>query len=377
MIKKKLLCILHTTPPHHGASAVGDRILYSDAINEEFKCKYIPINVAKSLEEIGILSLTKLLRTVLLFWSVVVNICTFKPDIIYFTPSTSGAAFYRDFIISLVWKLYSKLFCCEIYYHYHTRGISVFQSKSWLNEILVSYFVSDANVILLSQRLQEEFSGIPSVRRYHYLNNGIENNLSDVEFTEILQNKFREIEEINILFLSNMIKEKGYLDVLELACDSHSNNYKFHLAGRWEAEEDKLAFEDFISQNELKEKVIHHGFVSGHSKHKLLKMAHLMVFPTRYAKEAFPLVLLEGLSYGMPIVSTEVGGIPDILSKETGILIDEGITLRTAVAKVCEEYLSPKVAIACRRRYIEHYQASDFDRNLISILNSAQLNSIK
>ena len=373
----RLLCILHTSPPVHGASSVGDRILLSNTIQNEFNCKFVPINAAKSLDEIGVFSFTKLVRTVLLFWNVFVNICVYKPDIIYFTPSTSGAAFYRDVIISAVWRVYAKLFCCEIYYHFHTRGISKFRAKSRLNQILVTYFLSGTNVILLSQRLQKEFSGVSSVKKYHYLNNGIENNLSEVQFTEILQNKFRKVEEINILFLSNMIKEKGYLDVLTLACDSSNNNYKFHLAGRWEAEKDKLEFENFISQNDLKEKVVHHGFVSGHSKHKLLKMAHLMVFPTRYEKEAFPLVLLEGLSYGIPIVSTDVGGIPDIVSKETGILIDEGSSLRTAVAKVCEEFLSPKVAIACRRRYIEHYQASDFDRNLISILNSSQLNSIE
>ena len=43
MKKQKLLCILHYSPPAHGASKVGDFIKSSEKLKDEFHCKFIKI----------------------------------------------------------------------------------------------------------------------------------------------------------------------------------------------------------------------------------------------------------------------------------------------------------------------------------------------
>ena len=55
-------------------------------------------------------------------------------------------------------------------------------------------------------------------------------------------------------------------------------------------------------------------------KYKILANSDLMIYPTK--DDCFPLCILEALSYGLPVISTNVGAIPDIIKdKVNGIII--------------------------------------------------------
>jgi len=52
-----------------------------------------------------------------------------------------------------------------------------------------------------------------------------------------------------------------------------------------------------------------------------LQNADIFVLPTR--NEAFPLVILEAMQFGLPVISTREGGIPEmVINGETGLLVD-------------------------------------------------------
>jgi glycosyltransferase involved in cell wall biosynthesis len=56
------------------------------------------------------------------------------------------------------------------------------------------------------------------------------------------------------------------------------------------------------------------GKVDGQHKEKALLDAHVLVLPTRYPHEGQPLVLIEAMSAGAVPVTTDQGGIPDLMS---------------------------------------------------------------
>lgn len=77
------------------------------------------------------------------------------------------------------------------------------------------------------------------------------------------------------------------------------------------------------------DRVIHHGFVDrGKRSHRgltlaLMRRCHVFLLPTR--ADCSPLVLAEAAAWGMPAVTTTVGGIPEIVDHgETGLLLDPG-----------------------------------------------------
>jgi hypothetical protein len=53
MQEKKVLFILHTPPPIHGSSMIGQFIKDSDLINNSFNTQYINLGTSKSIDEIG------------------------------------------------------------------------------------------------------------------------------------------------------------------------------------------------------------------------------------------------------------------------------------------------------------------------------------
>jgi glycosyltransferase involved in cell wall biosynthesis len=81
---------------------------------------------------------------------------------------------------------------------------------------------------------------------------------------------------------------------------------------------------------------------------ELMNSADVLVHPAR--KEGFGLVLAEALAAGLPIVATDVGGIPEVLACTDALMVppDDPLALREALLDVLDR--TPEEALACRRK---------------------------
>ncbi len=81
----------------------------------------------------------------------------------------------------------------------------------------------------------------------------------------------------------------------------------------------------------LDDMVIFTGMLEGEELAKTLANQDFLVVSSNY--ENLPVVILEALSCGLPVVSTDVGGIREVISGENGILVRKGgaETLSTAI----------------------------------------------
>ena len=76
-----------------------------------------------------------------------------------------------------------------------------------------------------------------------------------------------------------------------------------------------------IKKYELENIVFFEGWVGGEKKIELLNWADLYILPS--FNEGLPISILEAMSYGLPIISTPVGGIPEVV-KGNGVLVTPG-----------------------------------------------------
>lgn len=368
MKKEKLLLILHYSPPVHGASIVGDTILNSTILKSNFDTQYIKIKSSQSIKSIGKFNFKKILDTVILFFKITLKLILFRPQKIYFTASPHGFAFYRDVIITLPIKVYNTIKKCDVFYHYHAKGILEFTSKSKLNKKLTNFFVKGVLLIFISKRVSNEVNHLSTFKKVLYLKNGVKNNVTNQDFIKIIDNRSKK-GKIKILYLSNMIKTKGYDTVLELAKEilKENKNFEFNFAGNWASLEDQNYFTNYIKNNNLKNHIKYHGLVQGKKKQQLFKDANLFIFPSRYPKEVFPLSLLEALSYGLPILAFDVGAVSEIVVEKAGIISNKERILNS-FEQMQNQYLNKDVYLACRKLFLENYTTSVFEKKLVAIL---------
>ncbi len=371
-MKPKLLCILHRSPPSHGASKVGDFIASSKKLNASYECRFITIKSSDTIGDIGRVNFKKIYLVAELYAKVIWALLVFRPQKIYFTASIQSVALYRDVLISTLWKAYKLLKPIEVFYHYHTKGIDEFVSVSILHLKLTRFFLKNVNLILLSPLLKKDFEKVQTFNKVFFLPNGVKDYVTDKLFNKFVVSKYVSGKPLEILFLSNMMKSKGYFNVIELANMTKDQQINYHFAGNWQYREDKDEFFDFIEQNELSEKVTFHGFVKGEEKQSLLKKAHLLIFPTRYKAESFGLVIIEAMSNGVPVISTDEGSIPYILDEKSGIIIDDINKLPEALEQAKQKLLNKETAMYCRQRYLNFFNLEQFEDNLIEILNRKQ-----
>lgn len=179
---------------------------------------------------------------------------------------------------------------------------------------------------------------------------------------------------IHFIYLGNLLIEKGPLVLLDACQLLHDQGTPFHchIVGAPTAEITLESMMNKVRDHKLSDCVTLHGAQYGNEKEKLLQQADVMVFPTFYHNECFPLVLLEGMRHSLVPISTREGAIPDIIiDGETGLLIDQQspVSLASAMAHLINapDRLQ-QMATAAHLRYKQHFTKEQFLRHIQHIL---------
>jgi len=364
MPKPKVLFILHMPPPVHGSSIVGKMIFESRLINESFKCWYINLLVSRTLNETGKATSLKVFRFILIWSIFLFKVVARRPKLVYLALTVSGTAFFKDFFLVTVLRLLR----IKRVYHLHNKGVSAFQTKKRYRS-LYSFVFKDADVILLSKHLYQDIASFVPVTKIHICPNGI----TDEGSTE--PKNFHEGDDVvNILFLSNLIDTKGVTVLLEACSLLNKRGLTFNcvFVGA-EGDIDTFQFNEKVRSLELTDNVSYVGRKYDAEKRKYFIDADIFVFPTFYSNECFPLVLLEAMSYSLPVISTFEGGIPDIVEDSiTGFLVPQR-DIQSLADKIetliCNPQMRTEMGEAGRKKYESDFTQMKFEYHLQKVID--------
>jgi glycosyltransferase involved in cell wall biosynthesis len=122
----------------------------------------------------------------------------------------------------------------------------------------------------------------------------------------------------NLNEFKNMIESKGSMDVLKVCnkLKKEGTNFECNFVGKFQDKEFKKKFNEQLSNYELKEECKYLGAKYDKDKKKIFERTKYFIFPTKYPKECYPLVILESFMYGIPVLSYNNGAIKEIISKD-------------------------------------------------------------
>lgn len=124
-----------------------------------------------------------------------------------------------------------------------------------------------------------------------------------------------------ILFLGFITELKGCFDIPDIAkrIIEQNENIKFILAGSGETER----LQNIIKEKGISQYFSFPGWVRKEEKENLLKNADIFLLPSY--TEAMPMSILEAMGFGLPIVTTNVGGIPQLVEEDkNGYMTEPG-----------------------------------------------------
>lgn len=309
-MKPKILFIMHMPPPVHGAAMVGQFIHDSELINKTFDCHYVNMAVAEKLEDVGKGGWHKVKGIFHKLMEIRRAVKSVKPDMVYITPNSAGAPFYKDFITVMMLKMMKQ----HIVMHFHNKGVATRQDR-WLDNWMYRRYFKDVKLILLADALYHDVKKYIVRSQVFICPNAIPE-ISMASERVSLQRETMKSGGIlsrsavpHILWLTNIMRTKGimeYLSALKLLKEK-GVTFQADFVGGLTKEMSGEEFDTALTTLGLNDSCVYHGPKYGNDKYVYFRDADIFVLPSY--TEALPVSILEAMQFALPVVASNVGGV--------------------------------------------------------------------
>lgn len=106
----------------------------------------------------------------------------------------------------------------------------------------------------------------------------------------------------------------------------------------------------------------------GSEKEEIFQQADIFVFPTYYDNECFPVVLLEAMQHRLPIVTTDEGGIADIVQDGVNGFVcarqDASAVAQQLTLLLTDSSLREQMGEAGFHTYLKHFTIQEFESKM-------------
>jgi len=268
--------------------------------------------------------------------------------------TSHGTSFYRK----MAFILLSSLFKVKVILHFHaSRFDSFFMNSMGLKRKIIGLSLGRSNaVVVLCHDWKEKIENKFALKSVNIINNPIPFDMEQIEsHPHNLSSR-----SVSILFLGFLIKAKGIYDIIEIAKEFNGSSLspRFIVCGKGPEEREFLEkIKDYNVQN-----IEYLGWISGRKKIDLYQDCDIFLLPSYY--EGMPMVLLEAIGFGLPVIASKVGGVSEIVIEgENGYLSNPG-DVEDFVNKITMLLLDPSLRkeFSCKSRKV----AKRFDREKIS-----------
>ena len=310
---------------------------------------------SETIDAVGKLGVSKIWHLVVLILKTWKLVLIERPKCLYYLPASAHAVpVIRDiiYLVAVRWLFKKTIF------HYHAGGLPLYlEGAGWLGKLAkMVYRKADVSIELY----QSEYSPgkVFDAHKTVFIPNGL-----DIEF---VPKSRQDLSVIRLLFLGALNEGKGVLDVIRTTALLRERGCEIacHFVGAWASESFKSEACRLVAEEKLDGVVTFCGPMQGKQKWQAFADADIFVFPSHYCSENFPLVIIEAMAFGLPIVSTTWRGIPQLVGdSEAAVLCD--LHAPEQYADTLQEIynnreLREKMGDAGKKYYVQHYTREKF-----------------
>jgi len=286
------------------------------ALDQQVDMLYFPTVRHRPLKKSGKISFRNIILVLCQYARFFNALYSFRPQIIHLHTS-QGIAWLKDTFYVLAGKTHR----CDVVLHVHAAEFDELYAKKgrfmkYYTRVVMG--LADA-VIAVSEEWAKRLADIVSAKKVFTFKNCIAVDAIPIHSVH------PQGDETRALFLGSVGPRKGAFDLLEAM-----GHLKFKgcaiqawVAGDEERQGDMLEAKVRLEELKLGDSYQLLGIVRGVKKAKLLSQANVFVLPSY--DEGLPIAILEAMAAGLAVVSTPVGGIPEVVKDSyNGFLVNPG-----------------------------------------------------
>jgi glycosyltransferase involved in cell wall biosynthesis len=322
----KVLHVAPLPPPLGGMTSYIQGLLNSDVFRT-IEYRVVRFSYFNKEKYFGMTRfLANCLNAVILTINFLLNVVFWRPDIVHIQSSSGHGFFEKSWIAFL-----AKIFRRKTIFHFHGGYMREwYEQSSRLKQFFIrqSALIND-RIMTGSPQMRETwlYIGIPEDKMI-YIGNAV--NLPAQYSTEL---SFKH--SISLLFLTRVVLEKGIIELIDsyLSLQKETENLKLRIVGADTA--DTLYVKKYLHDVDKNNLVEYVGPVSDEQKHKEYLEADIFVFPTYVEDQSY--AVMEAMSYGLPVIASNVGGVPSLITHEQNgylVLPKDVDSLRQGIKKI-------------------------------------------
>jgi glycosyltransferase involved in cell wall biosynthesis len=360
--KPNLMIIGPIPPPAHGVS-VFTATLLSSSLRESFHLAHLDISDRRTLRNIGRFDVR---NVILAFWHGLRFqwlLLIERPQLIYLPISETTLGFLRDCLFLVPARVFGFRVVAQFHGGYFD---TLYADANPLMRALMRFCLGQVSrAIVLGDSFCSKLDGLVPRERVRVVPVGIRPDIFEAakRVSGIARNG-----KHTILYLGTLVESKGFVDLLRAVplVLQQRTDVRFVFVGDKSLPECRAA-EEWAKRQGLDAYVTFAGPKSGSDKIDALLGAETFAFPTWYPLEGQPIVLLEAMSAGLPILTTRHATIPDVLGEDGAVYVNKKDPEDIA-RKICfllgNDELRAKMRETNQRKYLQSHTVDQFAHNL-------------
>lgn len=219
--------------------------------------------------------------------------------------TTSGSvALVRDVLVAII----ARIFRIPLVYHLHFGRVPDISKKSSMEWQLLFFVMTMADRVIAIDLLT--YSAISNSSSHIAVE--LVPNCVDIAALPVPTSSEGMLTAV---FLGWVVESKGVEELLEAWCNIQQDGWRLKIVGPCDGH-----YREFLSRKFASTTIDFIGELPHSEAMKLLACCDLFVLPSH--TEGFPNVVLEAMALRKPIVATNVGAIPEMLSEGCGTLVE-------------------------------------------------------
>jgi glycosyltransferase involved in cell wall biosynthesis len=315
--KKNVMVVGQIPPPWHGQALAIKLLIESEF--DGIDLQFVRMAFSRDIDDIGRFRWEKLFRLPLLIFRIWQVRFRKNCNILYYPPGgTTVTAVVRDIVVLLSCRILFK----RVVFHSHAGGfVEVAEATPLPIRLLARFAYSKPDLLIqLTEKSPPDAVLTKSKRVVH-----VPYGLPDDGARYVA--RFRDSVtsgNTRLLFVGAVTLDKGVMVLLKACAHLKADGFDFSLRvmGRFSSPEFEVECKSFIQDHGLSGDVEFVGVVTGNDKWEIYCTSDIFCFPSFYKAENQPLVILEAMEFGLPIVASDWRGISTMIADgQTGYLL--------------------------------------------------------